>query len=72
MSEINQVYSCCDKDPLFLITFSVAGEYKTYSVCESCEKREHFKKFVIKKVPIQASVRYSVRDLIDTVSGGAN
>lgn len=52
MSENNSVFSCGHKDPIFLITFSVAGEEKMYSVCKSCENLEYFKKYIIKKVSI--------------------
>ena len=52
MSESNSIFSCGHKDPTSLITFSVAGEEKTYSVCKSCENLEYFKKYIIKKVSI--------------------
>lgn len=56
MSENRFIFSCGHKKPIFLITFSVAGEEKTYSVCKSCEVLEYFKKFVIKKVSINSSI----------------
>ena len=52
MSEDQSVFSCGNSNPKFLITFSVAGEQKTYSVCQLCENLEYFKKYVIKKVEI--------------------
>jgi hypothetical protein len=52
MDEDQPVFSCGASNPTFLITFSVAGEQKTYSVCKLCENLEYFKKYVIKKVTI--------------------
>lgn len=49
MSENSSVFTCGHKNPEFLITFSVAGEQKTYKVCKLCESLEYFNKYVIKK-----------------------
>lgn len=64
MSENKSVFSCGHKDPIFLITFSVAGEQKTYSVCKLCENLEYFKKYVINKVSIHPSDKSTLRDLV--------
>jgi len=44
----------------------VAGEKKTYRVCEACENLECFKKYVIKKVPIQGGAE----NIVDLATGG--
>ena len=49
----DNVYSCCRiGTPNFLITFSVAGEQKTYRVCKRCNNLECFQKFTISKISI--------------------
>lgn len=48
----DELYPCCSKGiPVYLITFSVAGESKTYLVCEECSMLNYYKQFVISKVP---------------------
>ena len=48
----DSIYPCCNKRvPDYLITFSVAGEQKTYRVCKECSKLDYFKQFVISKTP---------------------
>ena len=61
MAESNQVFSCGDKDPKWLITFSVADEEKVYSVCKSCADLLYFKKYVLKKVSIDLEMRSSMQ-----------
>ena len=57
MSENKTIYPCGlgHKAPVSLITYSVGGAQKTYSVCESCEKLECFQKYVIFKETIDNS-----------------
>jgi len=47
----DNIFSCCDEKPEYLIAFSVAGEQKTYRVCKECSKIDCFKQFVISKIP---------------------
>lgn len=55
MSQNKTIFPCGHKDPVSLITYSVAGEQKTYSVCKSCETLECFRKFVVSKEPLNSS-----------------
>lgn len=48
----SKVFKCCGNSSKSLITYSVAGEQKTYSVCNLCENLDYFKKYVIQKIPI--------------------
>ena len=50
------IFKCCNNCPQFLITYSVAGELKTYSVCKECLKLECFSKHIINKTPITNSI----------------
>ncbi|KAF6245466.1 hypothetical protein C6989_03285 [Nitrosopumilus sp. b2] len=43
-------FSCCGKKSEYLITYSVAGKEKTYSVCKSCERLDCFSKHIISKI----------------------
>jgi hypothetical protein len=70
MYETNSIFSCGHANPVFLITFSVADEEKTYSVCKSCEDIGYFKKFVIKKVSIE-SVVTDTAPITDAKAGGS-
>lgn len=50
---VDQIYSCFSSHEfVYLITFSVVGENKTYRVCKECSKLDHFKKFIINKIPL--------------------
>lgn len=68
MSE--NIFRCCNNTPEFLITYSVAGEPKIYSVCKSCESLTYFKKFVIRKVSLYSSTADAAKDHVATISGG--
>lgn len=47
----DNIFFCCnEKIYAYLITFSVAGEQKTYHVCKECSKLDCFNQFVISKV----------------------
>jgi len=43
------IFLCCKGTPKFLITYSVAGEEKTYSVCKPCAQLDCFCKHIVKK-----------------------
>lgn len=60
MNENGVIFSCGHSNPVFFVTYSVAGEEKTYSICKLCEELEYFKKFIVKKVRIDSS---SVQEL---------
>jgi len=47
------IFSCGHADSRFLITYSVAGEQKTYKVCQECSREEPFQKFIIEKKEIK-------------------
>ncbi len=68
MSE--NIFKCCNNTPEFLITYSVAGESKIYSVCKSCENLTCFKKFVIRKVSLYSSTTDAAQDHVTTISEG--
>ena len=70
MTENNLIFQCCKNDPIFVITFAVAGEQKAYHVCKSCENLEYFKKFVIKKVSINSFAIDDSTSLADAAAGG--
>jgi len=48
----SKAYPCCGKTPAYLITYSVAGQTKKYSVCNNCTSLDCFSKFIIEKTPI--------------------
>jgi hypothetical protein len=70
MNKNKRIFSCGDEDPAFLITFEVAGEQKTYTVCKLCETLEYFKKYVIEKIHINSSIIGNTPSLVDAVAGG--
>lgn len=47
MAEI--IYQCCENKPKYLITYSVAGENKGYSVCSSCSLIDCFRIHIVSK-----------------------
>jgi len=46
-----KIFQCCMGTPNFLITYSVAGEKKTYAVCNSCYDLDCFFNCLIKTEP---------------------
>lgn len=46
---MKQIFYCCKNKPESLITYSVAGTEKTYSVCKHCAELDCFSKHVIRK-----------------------
>jgi hypothetical protein len=44
-------FQCCMHKTMFLITYSVYDEKKTYAVCEYCQFFDWFSNYVIKKEP---------------------
>ena len=50
------IYSCMDEHtPSYIITYSVAGNAKSYSVCQKCSMIDCFTKHIIKKIAIISS-----------------
>lgn len=49
----SQIFPCCENKPDFLITYSVGGELKTYSVCKFCSQLECFANFIVKKINLE-------------------
>ena len=63
MENVNPlVFKCCNNDPQFLITYSVAGELKTYSVCKECLKLGCFSKYIVSKTPTSNSMDWKKID----------
>lgn len=53
----DSIFFCCNRRISdYLITFSVAGEQKTYRVCKECSKLDCFKQFAISKIPFDPEV----------------
>ena len=50
-------FRCCDNQPSDIVSYSVAGEIKSYLVCSDCIKLECFSKYIIKKTPISDIAR---------------
>jgi len=51
-----RVYPCCSKTPVYVITYSVAGHTKKYSVCNNCVSLDCFSKFIVEKIPITNNI----------------
>lgn len=49
----SRVYPCCSKPPVSVISYSVAGQTKRYSVCNNCISLDCFSKYIIEKIPIK-------------------
>ena len=47
------IFRCCKKTPAFLVTYSVCSEEKEYFVCIDCIVLDCFKKYIVKKEPVQ-------------------
>ncbi|MFQ5439921.1 MAG: hypothetical protein ACE5DL_00505 [Nitrosopumilaceae archaeon] len=52
----SRVYPCCSKPPVCVITYSVAGQTKKYSVCNNCISLDCFSKFIVEKTPIANNI----------------
>ncbi|GBH33977.1 hypothetical protein NZNM25_07680 [Nitrosopumilus zosterae] len=50
---VEPTYVCSSNHEfVYLITFSVGDENKTYRVCKECSKLDYFKKFIVNKIPL--------------------
>ena len=54
----DMIFRCCDRNPEFLVTYSVAGIEKQYAVCTICQNLEYFQKFILKKTKLNKEVIY--------------
>ena len=47
---MTRIFQCCsNSNPRWLITYRVAEDVKTYSVCETCFELDYFRKHIVKK-----------------------
>ena len=51
--EMSDVIRCCPKKPKYKATYSVAGDLKSYLVCESCIELDCFQQFLISKKELE-------------------
>jgi len=52
----SRIYPCCGKTPAYLITYSVAGQAKKYSVCNNCILLDCFSKFIVEKISLTNNI----------------
>jgi len=45
--------TCCNSEPIFLITFEVDNKKTKYNVCDNCSKLEYFKNHVLNKISLE-------------------
>ena len=55
-----QLFSCPHKTHVYQITYSVAGQEKTYELCSECARLECFSKFIVIKKTLESKTTTSV------------